>query len=52
MKRFFCFLFGHDWINTGTLTIYNDPDKLRPRSVMGSHTCMRCGREHDWQYDL
>jgi len=50
MKKLWCFIKGHDWINLYTLNNADIFDGVW-RSAWGEHKCMRCGKKETWQWD-
>ena len=47
--KFWCFIRGHDWIKYQL----DNKDIFEGvwRSTWGTHTCTRCGKEVNWQWD-
>jgi len=47
--QLYCFFKGHDWVSYKL----DNSDVLGGtwRSAWGTHTCARCGKEMEWQYD-
>ncbi len=43
ITKIYCWLKGHDWIVEGIID--------NGRSKFGGYRCIRCNREHQWQYD-
>ena len=50
MKKLWCFIAGHDWINLYTLNNADIFDGVW-RSSWGEHKCARCGESETWNYD-
>jgi len=49
ISKIYCWLFGHDMVPEGfNLPIPHDV----ARSYVGAYRCMRCGKVHQYQYDL
>ena len=50
LTQIWCFIRGHNFINLYTL---NNADIFggQWKSAWGTHKCMRCGKEENWQYD-
>ena len=43
LSKIHCWLFGHDFIQESRID--------NGSSQYGNYMCIRCGKEHHWQYD-
>jgi len=49
LAKIWCFIKGHDWVSY-QLDNRDVFDGVW-RSAWGNNTCVRCGKEHDWNWD-
>ena len=43
LRKLWCFIRGHDMVSEGEMD--------NGRSKYGAYLCLRCGKNHPWQYD-
>ena len=49
-QKIWCFIAGHDTISEYSLNNADIFDGIW-RSAWGNHVCLRCGKEHPWNWD-